>query len=129
MLVTVEWCTWGVDVGSTLNWHGMQIHNSCICTHGVFTYMQYIRTQYWGRDIHIIQNTVLAGAYQASKAGKGACNSYINCIDIEIQTWPTFTTFSNMPNKNYGIDREFYIVLGHTVLYMTAHSGLTHTYM
>ena len=66
-----------------------------------------------------------SGAYRAGEAGKGACNSYIDCIDIEIQTWPTFTTFSNIPNNN-GIDRDFYahVVLCHTVSYMTAHSGL-----
>ena len=40
----------------------------------------------------------IPGAYRAGKVSEGACNSYIDCIDIEIQTWPTFTTFSNMPN-------------------------------
>ena len=40
---------------------------------------------------------IQAGAYWAGEAGKGACNSYIDCIDIKIQTWPTFTTFSNVP--------------------------------
>ena len=40
----------------------------------------------------------------------------VDCIDIEIQTWPTFTTFSNMPN----------MALTDTFRsYMTAHSGLT----
>ena len=34
MLVTVEWCTRGVDVGSTLNWNANT--QQCICTHGVF---------------------------------------------------------------------------------------------
>ena len=41
---------------------------------------------------------IQSGAYRAGKAGEGACNSYIDCIDIEIQTWLTFTTFSNIPN-------------------------------
>ena len=43
---------------------------------------------------------VKSGAYQADEAGEKACNLYIDCIDIEIQTWPTFTTFSNMPNMD-----------------------------
>ena len=36
--------------------------------------------------------------YLSGEAGERACNLYMDCIDIEIQTWPTFTTFSNMPN-------------------------------
>ena len=49
MLVTVEWCTRGVDVGSTLNWNANT--QQCICTHGVFTYTQCIYIQYWGGGI------------------------------------------------------------------------------
>jgi len=52
MLVTVEWCTRGVDVGSTLNWNANT--RQCICTHGVFTYTQCIYS-IGGRDIHIFR--------------------------------------------------------------------------
>ena len=31
------------------------------------------------------------GAYGAGKASEGARNSYIDYIDIKIQTWPTIT--------------------------------------
>ena len=58
----------------------------------------------------------------AIRAGEGACNWYINCIDIEIQTWQTFTTFSN----KYGIDRDFYVVLGHTVSYSWPYILVSH---
>ena len=78
MLVTVEWCTWGVDVGSTLNWNAktVYLHTRCIYIHAVYI-------QYWGEGYSHIQSPVLVmmgiEPRHAVKHGISLSVYYCNC--------------------------------------------------